>query len=98
MDYLEQLEREQAEELRRAGELEDFWYERFPGAKWVPPDSRFLWWVRNYDDRILRYAITTASMNLNHGLSPVRLGKYVSAVCRNVAEQARAASNPAQAA
>jgi hypothetical protein len=89
-DYIAELEREQQEEIAKVQELQDFWCQNFPKAAYMPPDKRFLWWVRTYDVRLLKYAIGIATTNLSQHLSSVRIGKYVSAVCRNVqAEAAR---------
>jgi hypothetical protein len=90
-DYLADLERKHQEEVSNVRELQDFWCQCFPKCEYIPADKRFFWWVRTYDMRLLRYAVSIAAMNLSHSLTPDRLGKYVSAVARNIREQGGAA-------
>jgi hypothetical protein len=87
MTHLDALEQKQATEAARVKELQEFWCASFPTAEWMPADRRFFWWVRSYDQRTLKYAITTAATSLSHSYSPERLGKYVSAVARNVTQE-----------
>jgi hypothetical protein len=87
-DYIADLERHREEEIAKARELMDFWCQTFPEAEFMPEDKRFFWWVRSYDMRVLKYAISVTATNLAHDLPPDRLGKYVSSVARNVQEQA----------
>jgi hypothetical protein len=90
--YLENLERKHATEIANARELEDHWCESFPGAKFIPPDRRFLWWVRNYDLRLMKYAVTITATNASPHWSVPRLGKYASAVARNIQAEANRAA------
>jgi hypothetical protein len=95
-DYIAELERKREEEAIKVAELQEFWCQTFPKAEFMPPDKRFFWWVRSYDVRLLKYAISITATNLYYNLSPDRLGKYVSVVCRNVqAEAARTQSGGA---
>ena len=94
-DYIAELERKHQEEIAKVQELQEFWCQSFPKAAYMPADKRFLWWVRTYDVRLLKYAIGIATTNLSQNLSTVRVGKYVSAVCRNT--QAAAARKGAAA-
>jgi hypothetical protein len=91
--YLEKLEREHAAETAAVRELEDLWRETFAAWKpYMPEEKRFRWWVRTYGLRLMRHAVTITSANASRDWSVTRLGKYASAVARNIHEEANEAA------
>jgi hypothetical protein len=88
--YLEKLERRQAEENTTVMELEDLWKKTFSGWKpHMPEGKRFRWWVRTYGLRLMKHAVAVTAASASPSWSVNRLGKYTSAVARNITEQAQ---------
>jgi len=87
--YVEQLERQHAEETASVRELQQFWCHSFPGCEWIPLEKRFRFWVRTYGVRLMKHAITVTATNAQPNWSVTRQGKYCSGVARNIHEQAQ---------
>jgi hypothetical protein len=90
--YLEKLEREHAQEIYDVGELTGFWMDTFVWGRPLPSEKRFLWWVRTYGLRLMKHAFTITAANASRQWSATRLGKYASAVARNIHEEATRAA------
>lgn len=88
--YLEQLERQHAEETAAVRELEDLWRVTFADWKpYMPEEKRFRFWVRTYGLRLMKHAVTITKDACKRSWSVTRLGKYCSGVARNIHEQAK---------
>jgi hypothetical protein len=87
--YLEKLELENSTAAAGVQELQRHWCQSFKGCEFMPPDKRFAWWLRTYGLRLMKIAVTITATNAARSWSVNRLGKYTSAVARNIYEQAQ---------
>jgi len=92
--YLERLEQEHAAETNAVRELQEFWRSAYPFMQWrcLPEEKRFRFWVRTYGLRLMKHALTITKDNCKSSWTVTRLGKYASAVARNIHEESKAAA------